>query len=318
MNQLMAREPIDRNEKISRLYLIEKDGDGGRRSDVPPHLATVSWIDHETNTALLAFKDLRKDLKELKKKVSAARVHRSRVTLRRWASIWSVLRKDGWETEKFNRQVGKPLRRLQKLLGGLRDLDVNIEQGERLGCTQEQFNVWMKDHSRAQEKLEKFVDRKDITKILKRLEEFLKKHGEKVQQLLPRAKAEQSAFDHIEFFLLKQESITREQAESAHTPEEFHQLRLSIKRWRYLLTEFFGVTNLELVRAQQILGQMHDLDRLTPILLHADNEEAALAKLKTRRKELLSEIEQMRRRLPYGLRPEVTSSKKDFASDSAR
>jgi CHAD domain-containing protein len=142
-----------------------------------------------------------------------------------------------------------------------------------------------------------------------KLGRYLRKRAQKITVKLPRAKAEQSAYQHIELFLLKQESIVRERADTAREPDEYHQLRLAIKGWRYLLTEFFGLTNLELVRAQQILGQTHDLDRLTPLLIGDGNQEEALATLKERRQELLSQIDEMRNRLPYGLRPQITSTR---------
>lgn len=292
----------------NRPILPQAGIDQGQRSAVPPHLG-VSWVNHELTAAKLAFKDLRRELKALKKKVSADRVHSSRVTLRRWLSVWNVLRQDGWQTEQYKSRIGKPLRRLQKLLGQTRDLDVNIEWGKKLGCSKSLLKQWAKEREKAQAELEEYVDEKDIGKILDRLSEFLPKQAAKIKAGLPRAKSDQSAYHHIELYLVQQESVVREQAEGAHTAEEFHQLRLSIKRWRYLLTEFFGLTNLELVRAQQLLGQLHDLDRLTPVLVHDEDEEKALQNLKERRKQLLNQIEQMRHRLPYGLRPEIISTK---------
>lgn len=300
-----------------RLVVLAKSDKLERSSSVPPHLAEVNWIDHESFAARSAFKDLRAETKGLTKKVSANRVHKTRVTLRRWLSIWKVLRKDGWETAQYKQQIGKPLKRLQKLLGELRDMDVNIELGERLGASKKLLDSWAKARSKAESKLEKHVQGKSLEKVVQRLGEYLRKRPSKIKATLPSAKAQQSAFDHVEFYLLEQESIVREQADTARTPEELHQLRLGIKRWRYLLTEFFGLTNLELVRAQQLLGQMHDLDRLTPLLLDEDEEEA-LDKLKKRRKELLAEIELMRHRLPYGLRPEMASFEPAIPAGLAR
>jgi CHAD domain-containing protein len=297
------------NTKKSRLIVLDGAFDSRALSEPPPHLSAISWIDHESRTAQAAFMDMDRDLKKLKKKVSPDRVHKARVTLRRWSAVWALLGRDGWETDKYAKEVGRPLVKLQKLLGEVRDLDVNMEQGQRLGCTEELIQSWAKDRAKAQKRLETFVADQDIEKILKRLSAHLCKRAPKVRTRLPRAKSEQSAFDHIELFLLEQESITREQAATAKTPEELHELRLSIKRWRYLLAEFFMVTNLELVRAQQILGQIHDLDRLTPILESDETQAGALPKLKARRKELLHDLESMRKRLPYGLRPEITSLK---------
>lgn len=296
-------------KKPAPLVVVSGTVDDPVRAIVPPHLARTGWVTHEANCAIAVYQDLRKDLRSLKKKVTANHVHRARVTLRRWFSIWQVLREDYWESDAFHRSTGKRLHKLQKFLGVLRDIDVNIETAEKLGCTQTLIEQWLEQRKKHEEKLEKYVRKQDLKELMDKLGRYIRKRGQKIQSKLPRAKSEQSAFQHIEHFLLKQESIVRELATQASTPEEFHELRLGIKGWRYLLTEFFGVTNLELVRAQQILGQMHDLDRLTPLLVHDDDQKEALSRLKERRKELLAEMEEMRTRLPYGLRPQITTTK---------
>lgn len=277
------------------------------RSVAPPHLARTSWITHEANCALSVYQELRKDLRDLKKKVTAGRVHRARVTLRRWFSIWKVLRTDQWESKSYKRKIGGRLKKMQKMLGELRDTDVNIDQAEKLGCGSTLIALWTARRQHLEHKLERYVQAQDINDLMNRLGRYLRKRAQKIQAGLPRAKAEQSAYQHIEMFLLNQESVVRELAETARTPEELHRFRLTIKSWRYLLTEFFGVTNLELVRAQQILGQIHDLDRLTPLLVHSDEKKEVLVTAKEKRKQYLAQIEEMRRRLPYGLRPQITS-----------
>jgi CHAD domain-containing protein len=296
-------------KKPAPFILVSGTVDDPMHAVVPPHLSRTGWITHEANCAIAVYQDLRKDIRALKKKVTANHVHKARVTMRRWFSVWKVLKDDHWDTKSFEKSIGKRLRKLQKLLGELRDVDVNIEQAQKLGCSQTLIDLWGAQRRRLEEKLEKWVRKEDLRWLMDKLGRFLRKRAQKIQAKLPRAKAEQSAYQHIEHFLLKQESIVRERADEARTPEEYHQLRLGIKGWRYLLTEFFGVTNLELVRAQQILGQMHDLDRLTPLLVHDDDQAEALAKLKERRKELMVQIQDMRTRLPYGLRPQITTTK---------
>lgn len=283
--------------------------DPDSRALVPPHLARTGWITHEAQCAIAVYQELRKELRALKKKVSPNHVHKARVTLRRWFSVWKVLREDHWESQLYTKSIGKRMKKLQKMLGQLRDTDVNIEQSEKLGCTQKLIDSMKEQRQELEKELEKYVRKQDLKDLMDKLGAYLRKRAQKITLKLPRAKAEQSAYQHIELFLLKQESIVRERAETAKEPEEYHELRLGIKGWRYLLTEFFGVTNLELVRAQQILGQMHDLDRLTPLLIQDQGQKEALSKLKERRKELLSQIDEMRQRLPYGLRPQITSTK---------
>lgn len=296
-------------KKPAPFVLVSGTAEDPARSVAPPHLSRTSWITHEANCALAVYQDLRKDLTALKKKVTANRVHRARVALRRWFSIWKVLKTDRWESSSYQKKIGERLKKLQKLLGDLRDVDVNMEQAAKLGCSDGLIKLWDGQRKRLERKLVRYVETQDIRDLMNKLGRYLRKRAQKIQADLPRAKAEQSAFHHIEMYLLKQESIVREQAENAETAEELHEFRLGIKGWRYLLTEFFGVTNLELVRAQQVLGQLHDLDRLTPLLVEAKEQKATLGRLKERRKQLLAQIEEMRTRLPYGLRPQITSTK---------
>jgi CHAD domain-containing protein len=303
------RDSNGNGRKKAPFTLVSGTADDPTRAVAPPHLARTSWITHEANCALAVYQDLRKDLQNLKKKVTANRVHKARVTLRRWFSVWKVMRQDRWESDGYQKKIGARLKKLQKMLGELRDLDVNMDQAQKLGCRPSLIKQWERQRKQLEKQLEKYVAVEDLNDLMNKLGKYLRKRAQKIQAMLPRAKAEQSAYHHIEMFLLKQESITREFAESAQTPEELHQFRLAIKGWRYLLTEFFGVTNLELVRAQQILGQMHDLDRLTPLLTGDPEQKVAFSKLKERRKEFLAQIAEMRTRLPYGLRPQITSTK---------
>jgi CHAD domain-containing protein len=297
------------NGRPNSFVIVTGLGDHPLRSSVPPHLASTRWLKHESRCAKTAFADVTRECERLLRKLSESRVHDTRVAMRRWNSIWRVLREDGWETPKCRKRLIKPLKQLARLLGELRDIDVSLEQGKKLGCTERLINLWTTRRRQMKAQIEKYLQTEDVRGILKELKGYLKKRGRAVEDKLPAAKSGQSAFDHLELYLLHQESIVREEAETAHTPEELHQLRLSIKRWRYFLTEFFGVTNIELVRAQQLLGQLHDLDRLTPLLVHDDEQRHALLQLKERRHKLLTEIDAMRSKLPYGLRPQVTSAK---------
>lgn len=304
---------MDDSQRDAKLKIVPA-ADLAARSAVPPHLARTTWIKHESVSAKSALLELETDIRKLTKKVSENRVHGSRVSLRRWFSVWHVLRQDGWETANCKKRIIRPLKKLQSLLGELRDIDVNIDYGKKLGCTPELLDRWNKQRNDTQRKLERFIEEHYLKFLVKELDRFLRKRPKRLASKLPTAKVCQSAFDHIEFYLLRQESVVRELAANARTMEELHEMRLAIKRWRYLLTEFFGVTNLELVRAQQLLGQMHDLDRLTPLLVHDETQDAAMQKLKERRKGLLQEIEEMRGQLPYGLRPQISSTKAAFAA----
>jgi CHAD domain-containing protein len=286
-----------------------KGTDGKRKKIIPPHLAHSSWINYEVLAALAVLDSLTKDLKALKDKPNGKNVHKARVTLRRWFSVWGVLQDDGWETGSYKKKVRKPLKRLLTMLGGLRDCDVNLELAITVGATAE-FQQECEEQGRQQKKeLRDYLDKTKFKSILKQAKQHLNEQAEKVEGTSKRKRAKQSAYDHLDEHLALHEAEVKLQASKATTPEELHQLRLGIKRWRYLLTEFFGLTNLELVRAQQLLGQIHDIDRLTPALQEHENERSALTALRRRRQELLKQCQPMRSHLPYGLRPSIISSR---------
>jgi CHAD domain-containing protein len=119
----------------------------------------------------------------------------------------------------------------------------------------------------------------------------------------------ESAYGHLEPYLIRIEKVTRKTERQALLPGELHELRISIKSWRYFLTEFFGVTNLQLVRAQQVLGKIHDIDRMLEILSESDNSpllsRQKLARINLCRDAFLAEFALVRKRLPYGLRPGI-------------
>jgi CHAD domain-containing protein len=282
---------------------------GKGKISIPPHLAHSSWINYEALAALSVLSNLKTELKALKENPDARRVHKARVSLRRWFSIWAVLREDGWETKSFKKEVSKPLRRLLRMLGGLRDSDVNLELVESLQAS-ERFAKLCRAHSRQLRKeLRAYLPELKLAKILKLAKDHLHSQAEKVEKRSKRRTAKRTAFDHLDEHVCLQEEAVKRLALTAESPEELHQLRLAVKRWRYLLTEFFGLTNLELVTAQTLLGHLHDLDRLSPILRQSEEDAHALSSLKQRRRELLRQFQPMRSRLPYGLRPRIVTLK---------
>jgi CHAD domain-containing protein len=158
--------------------------------------------------------------------------------------------------------------------------------------------------------------RLQIKQLMKRLRRFLKTRPAKLRKELVGRQG--SAYKHLEQFVVRQEEISKQLALNAQAPPELHKLRLSIKAWRYLLVEFYGLTNLELVRAQQLLGKLNDLHRITGLLSRFDHElvDESLSKLTKQQNNLLDEFEQIRKNLPFGLRPRVltisSQSKRDL------
>lgn len=278
---------------------------------VPPHLDGSPWLAFEQQRALHIYDDLSRSLRRLARKPSADRVHEARVVLRRWDCIWNVLEADDWSTKKYSKNVGKELKKIRHLLGTLRDCDVNIEVAESLAAPKEIIEKWQLERKAIARKTKKKLKNLDVDTLLKRLSTFLLKRPEKLRHKVEvnGENETDSAYNHLEPFVRNQEEIARQLASSATNPEELHALRLSIKAWRYLLAEFYGLTNLELVRAQQILGKLNDLHRVETLLAATESPLAneSLNKSNQQREKLLDDFTQFRETLPYGLRPTIAS-----------
>ncbi|HEY9868620.1 MAG TPA: CHAD domain-containing protein [Candidatus Obscuribacterales bacterium] len=269
---------------------------------VPAHLDETPWIDFEQSTALALCDSLEQELRRLVAQPTAKRVHDTRVALRRWFSVWSVMRKDGWQSKKFKRRVAQPMRRLLRTLGSLRDWDVNLSLGKELGCPKEMLRQWKKERALVRDAVTTTIDHLDPDSTMRRLRKYITRRPERLRSKLPAESTMESAYDHIDRFVKAQEDRVQELESHARTPEELHQLRLAVKRWRYLLTEFFGLTNLQLVRTQQTLGKLNDLYRLEGLLIRQPSP-AVMARLEEQRQQLLTEFDDIRSALPYGLRP---------------
>lgn len=234
---------------------------------IPPHIEETPWLDFQRSRARALCDALSLELEKLTRKPTANRVHDTRVALRRWFSIWAILKQDGWESKKIRKQVLKKLRRLLKALGSLRDWDVNLELGTTFGCPPEILAQWQKEQKLVRKSVQARINKLDTAALLMRLRNFLHNRYEKLRaQAAASPDKPLSTYQRLDWAVGKQEERVRALEATASTPEELHQLRLAIKRWRYLMTEFFGLTNLQLVKAQQILGKLNDLQRLNTLL----------------------------------------------------
>jgi CHAD domain-containing protein len=306
----------------------------------PEHLLSSSWLELEKAQASRVFSDLEKMLGKLSKKLTEKRVHDVRVALRRWYSVWDILAIDGWENSGypdggFEKSIGCNLRKINKNLGQLRDLDVSLSLARDLHINQFVVRHLSKKRKKLTRKVQKEIAKLNPDKLINRLRSYLAgkshelqysaKNGTKhsngdhspLQDSLPLS-PELSAFKHMNQFLLQSEHHCRLLCENSRGNDELHELRLSIKRWRYLLSEFLGLTNLELVNAQQILGRIRDLYGLREDIEHLKRPLAkAFAKdrlsrddLKADKELIATTIEQqfvllapVIERLPFGLRP---------------
>ncbi|HEY9712236.1 MAG TPA: CHAD domain-containing protein, partial [Chroococcales cyanobacterium] len=149
---------------------------------VPTHLDKSGWLDYEQETALSVFKGLRKGLKRLSRKATAKRVHDARVNLRRFDAIWKVLKQDGWESKKFKRSIGNDLKEVRRMLGSLRDWDVNIELGRDLGLPGELIDPWQVERDMVAQHIEDELKGWDAEALLDDLKDHLKKRHKKLQK----------------------------------------------------------------------------------------------------------------------------------------
>ncbi|MBY0356893.1 MAG: CHAD domain-containing protein [Candidatus Obscuribacterales bacterium] len=270
----------------------------------PVNLQEQTWVEFELSAALGLSGALAFELTKLKHRVNKERVHKSRVALRRWFSVWTVLSEDGWSKKKFRQGVIKPLRKLLKKLGSVRDIDVNIELARKLGCEKALIKHLARKRRKARKKLEKLIKTTDLQAVTAGIHDYLSKTAKNLH-----TETVDAAYEHFDRYITRLEERVKRMAQTAKSPEDLHQLRLVIKQWRYLLVECFGLSNNELVISQQYLGDIHDLDSFRQILIKLDEQSPALARLKTRRQELMARFKSESQKLPYGLRPGFRSFK---------
>lgn len=290
-----------------------------------------TWLSMEYQTAIEAVSELEDTLLFLKQEEGKESVHDMRVMFRRWYSIWGVLKLDGWETEKYKKGLGRDIRRAYKILGKLREYDVMCSLSKKIGLCDDVVMAFRKKREQAREKLVKELSKIDLSRLFKKLRNYL---IERVQILEIKLKAHSRFLhvvggkrkdknqktrrlleceEHFNIALAQHEKKTRDLVAKARTIEELHEVRLSIKAWRYLLVEFFDSTHPVLVKAQQYLGKVNDLDqlarhletknmRLDPFLLKKQ-----IAITIKKRDEMRLKFDNLKRSLPYGFRPGLSS-----------
>ena len=270
----------------------------------PEHLGAESWVDFELRAALNLSQAMESELKKLKLRVIKERVHKSRVSLRRWFSVWGFLAEDGWEAKKFKKKVLTPLRDFLRELGELRDCDVNIETAEKLQCDAQTMAEFKALRKKLKHRIDKTLTEVDPPKLAGQIEDYLTDRAKELNKEIEKSSiADHSAFAHFDRYLQSHEEQVKKLSLKASSPESLHKLRLAIKKWRYLLTECMGLTNLNLVRAQTLLGEIHDYDRLEPVLADGHELTGAIYRLRLERSALVNEFEQLKKDLPFGLRP---------------
>lgn len=273
-----------------------------------PHLEEISWIDFELEVAQNLSRGLSDELNKLKHHVNKERVHKSRVALRRWFSIWQVLKRDGWESKKFVKKILKPLRKLLRKLGAIRDMDINIDLGKRLGCPRALLKTFLKKRRKARAAVEDIIKKMDLPELLEKMNEYLQKQAHRLTGAITKTSAQDlSAATHFDDYIGNHEKLVEKLVYRANSPKALHELRLAVKQWRYLLTECLSLSNKELVMMQDCLGEIHDLDSFQLTLEKMEASQRILRRLKRSRRRHMQAFFLQRYRLPYGLRPGLRS-----------
>ncbi|MBX9669847.1 MAG: CHAD domain-containing protein [Candidatus Obscuribacterales bacterium] len=291
----------------------EKQSNGEASVDgFSAHLHKGDFIDYQYEVAQEALTRLWQSAVKLEKRKgkSEKRVHNMRVAFRRWYSIWGVLSVEGFESKSFKRKLGKSLKKAYKLLGAVRDWDVDLETAREFGVSRPTIAKWELTRDRVEKEANAGLERLELVELVKKLSKFIKKRAQKLRKEQKdgnRAPAQIS--DIIEAHLKEAEAQTSSLSEHAATLEELHVLRLSIKAWRYILVEFYGCNCEPLVEAQQLLGQINDLERVRVLL---QNEDGALVlpsieRIVKKQQDLLDSLDDVKSALPYGLRPEIAT-----------
>lgn len=190
---------------------------------------------NQTQLAVQYFSDqvsgLKSEIRKKSKKLKKKKVHELRVTLHR---IRSLLELSSIKTQN--------LKKLDKALGKVRDLDVAIGNAKDYGIDSHELKIKRKQKSKAARRL--LQDKKK--KIIKDLKLIPHKFENKVN--------------------LKQTSANLKEAITQYDhqlkDEELHQVRISLKKVRYLL-EAVGKPVDPLRKIQDQLGEVHDLQVLS-------------------------------------------------------
>lgn len=273
------------------------------------HVERVAWVAFQAAAAYKLLEQMQTEFKRVRSKQSVTRVHDSRVALRRWFAIWHVMRADGWESKKFRNNAIVPMEHLLEQLGEVRDMDVLSELAADLNCKDSFLQKLKGYRDEARKELVKSLKIIDINELIKYISRYLQKRRHKMEAAVRQSSlAAESASVHMHAILAEQEHQVRKLEEAATDPKGMHHLRLAIKGWRYLFSEFFNLKDAELERVQGLLGDIHDLDKLSEWLLNDGGNIVAVSNLKQRRAALLEEVPGALLELPYGLRPAAEQS----------
>lgn len=269
---------------------------------VPPaHLTQGHWATFLVKRLVELEDGAVKEIKKLKFRLTRNQVHQTRVAMRRWLSVGSLACCNE-DALSFDYVPKRKLRKLWKCLGRVRDADVSLALLEKLATPAAPKRYWQEAREESLEKLAAVLTDMKPRKLLKKSRQLLRDAAVSGSGA---ASADSTPYSWFDMVLSRHEEEVRAILTRATTEEELHGARLAIKRWRYILIEVFGLDNWHLMSMQQVLGQIHDLDVVLPVLHKLCAEDPGLARAVARRAELLQQYAELREEIPWGLRPLV-------------
>lgn len=200
---------------------------------------------------------------------SATALHQARVATRRLRAVLPLM-----PESKGQHRVGRAVKRLTRTLGSVRELDVALENLVELEAEPgvpraalARVRRWLLDErTRHQREVENEIAHCDLARLKKRaLRANRRRRGtsrEVTAQLLDEAAGEaRLKGEHLRLAI--------EHAAGIYLPDRLHEVRIAVKKLRYSLESlaelrgtrpFAGTVKLQ--HAQDLLGRMHDLERL--------------------------------------------------------
>lgn len=204
----------------------------------------------------------------VRKKDAAEAVHDLRVALRRCRSMADGLMElDGHAGWARMKKIGS---RLFDQLGRLRDLQVMQGWLEQLAAEDDSVRAALaaklgQDERAASEEAREALGKFDV------------KQWKKLARILPararRIPADGLVFQHLALVRCREAHDLHRNAIKRRSRTAWHELRLGVKRFRYCVENFLPERDArwgqDLKRAQDLLGEVHDLDVLQDSLRHA-------------------------------------------------
>ncbi len=193
-------------------------------------------------------------------------VHDLRVALRRCRSLADgMMTIDPGSSWKEMKKAGK---KLFQALGDLRDMHVMQEWIEKLGDANDPVTVKLLNHVQTREAAAKQA-------ALRSLDQFDRKRWRQWSRTLPqrtaRVRVGSAVFKHLALEKWSAAYDLHKRAMRTHSQAALHELRIGIKRFRYMVENFLpsehAVWSSGLKELQDLLGEVHDLDVLWAMAL---------------------------------------------------